>query len=137
MKFRLGSSIIIICFCATILNSCIRQTQLKGHWIGCEIRKPCVDWILTIEGNQFHLIRDDSSRWYNGSFQLNGNCALKKIDLQIDDAHAPSQNGKTILGIYQISSNSLTIVVGRPGKIVRPHSFDDPEGAVIFNFDRT
>lgn len=137
MKFRVCNSILIFCFCATIFSSCNRQTKLEGQWIGCEIRKPCVDWTLTIEGNQFHLIREDSSRWYDGSFQLNNNCALKKIDLQIDDAHAPSQNGKTILGIYQISSNSLTVVVGQPGKPARPLSLDDPEGAVVFNFDRT
>ena len=137
VKFREGNLVIIICFLATIFNSCNRQTKLEGQWIGCEIRKPCIDWTLTIEGNQFHLIQDDSTRWYNGSFQLNNNCALKKIDLQIHDAHASSQNGMTILGIYQVYSNSLTIVVGQPGNPARPLSLDDPEGAVVFNFDRT
>lgn len=135
-RFRNGNLIIIICLFATVLNSCNRQTMLEGQWIGCEIRKPCVDWTLTIKGNQFHLIREDLSKWYNGSFQLNNNCAFKKIDLQIVDADAPSQNGQTILGIYQISSRSLTVVVGQPGQPERPLSLDDYEGAVVFYFDR-
>ena len=137
MKCSVGHSIIIICFCMTIFSSCNRQTELEGPWVGCEIRKPCIDWNFTIQGNQFHVIHEDSFIWYEGRFLLNNNCALKKIDLQINDAHTPSLNGKTILGIYKISGNTLTVVLGQPGKPARPHSLDEPVSAVVFNFDRS
>ena len=136
IKFRDCNSTIIIIFLATILISCDRQTKLEGQWIGCEIRKPCIDWTLTIEGNQFQLVREDSVFWYNGSFELNNNCAPKKIDLKINNTHIPLQKGGTISGIYQISSSSLTVALAQPGQPARPLSLDDSEGAVVFNFDR-
>ena len=137
MKFRVRNSILILFFCTTIFSSCNRQTELEGMWIGCEIRKPCIDWTLTIQGNQFHLIREDSFRWYKGCIQLNNNCALKKIDLQINDTHTRSQNGKTILGIYEINNDTLTVVLGQPGKPARPLSLDEHWGAVVFDFVRS
>ena len=134
MKFKVGKPILIICLCATVFSSCNRQTELEGQWIGCEIRKPLIDWILTIQSNQFYLIREDFDIWYKGRFKLNNNCALKKIDLQINDAHARTQNGKTILGIYEINKDTLTVVLDLPGKQARPLSLDEPRGAVVFNF---
>ncbi len=40
------------------------------------------------------------------------------------------QNGKTIFGIYEIRSDTLTVVVGLPGQPARPLSLDEPRGAV-------
>jgi uncharacterized protein (TIGR03067 family) len=137
MKSRLSNITIIICFFGVVLISCQRQSDLEGLWIGCELRKPCIDWFLTIEGNQFHLIREDAFISYKGRFQLNNNCVHKKIDLQINEAHTQSQNGRTILGIYQISRNLLTVVMGLPGKPSRPLSFDETKGAFVFHFDRS
>ena len=137
MKFSVGDSILIICFCMTIFSSCNRPTELEGPWIGCQIRKPLIDWTLTIQGNQFHLIREEFDMWYKGRFRLNSNCLLKKIDLQIHDTHARSQNGKTMLGIYKINSDTLTVVLGAPGKPARPLSLDEPRDAVVFNFIRS
>ena len=137
MKFSVGGSILLICFCTTIFNSCSRPTELEGPWIGCQIRKPFIDWTLTIQGNQFYLIREDFDQWYKGRFRLNSNCVLKKIDLQIDDTHARSQKGKTVLGIYEFTSDTLTVVLGVPGKPARPLSLDEPIDAVVFDFVRS
>ena len=137
MKSNVGNPILVICFCATIFISCNRQTELEGPWIGCEIRKPLLDWTLTVHDNHFSLIREDFDIWFEGSFRLNSNCVLKKIDLQINDTHERSQKGKTILGIYEIDSDTLTIVLGLPGKQERPLSLDEPSGAVVFNFLRS
>ena len=137
MKSNVGKPILVICFCATIFVSCNRQTELEGPWIGCEIRKPLLDWTLTVHDNHFSLIREDFDIWFEGCFRLNSNCVLKKIDLQINDTHERSQNGKTILGIYEIDSDTLTIVLGLPGKQERPLSLDEPSGAAVFNFVRS
>jgi len=137
MRFRIGNTILVLCFCLTTLGSCIRQNRLEGVWIGCEIRKPLIDWILNIRGNQFYLFREDLDRWYKGRIKLNNNCILKKIDLQIHDAHVRSQTGKTILGIYEINSDTLTVVMGISGKQARPGSFEESRGVMVFNFVRS
>jgi len=137
MKSNVGYPILVICFCATIFISCNRQTELEGPWIGCEIRKPLLDWTLTVQDNHFSLIREDFDTWFEGSFRLNSNCVLKKIDLQINNTYACSQKGKTILGIYEIDSDTLTIVLDLPGKQERPLSLDESSGAVVFNFVRS
>ena len=137
MKPNVGNPILVICFCATIFISCNRQTELEGPWIGCEMRRPLLDWTLTVQDNHFSLIREGFDIWFEGSFRLNSNCVLKKIDLQINDTYARSQKGKTILGIYEIDSDTLTIVLGLPGKQERPLSLDEPSGAVVFNFLRS
>ena len=137
MKSNVGNPILVICFCAAIFISCNRQTELEGPWIGCEIRKPLLDWTLTVQDNHFSLIREDFDIWFEGCFRLNSNCVLKKIDLKINDTHERSQKGKTILGIYEIDSDTLTIVLGLPGKQERPLSLDEPSGAVVFNFVRS
>jgi len=137
MKSNVGYPILVICFCATIFISCNRQTELEGPWIGCEIRKPLLDWTLTVQDNHFSLIREDFDMWFEGSFRLNSNCVLKKIDLQINNTYARSQKGKTILGIYKINSDTLTVVLGAPGKPARPLSLDEPRDAVVFNFIRS
>jgi uncharacterized protein (TIGR03067 family) len=137
MKSNVGNPIIVICFYATIFISCNRQTELEGPWIGCEIRNPILDWALTVQDDHFSLIREDSDIWFEGRFRLNSNCVLKKIDLQINDTHTRSQKGKTILGIYEIGSDTLTIVLDLSGKQERPLSLDEPCGAVVFNFVRS
>lgn len=134
MKLMVDGPILIICFWATIFSSCIRQTELEGRWTGCEIRKPLIDWSLNIQGEQFHLIREDIFIWYKGRFKLNKNCALRKIDFQIDDTNARSQNGNTMLGIYEIDNDILTVVVGIDCNSPRPDSFDESRHAAVFNF---
>ncbi|MGD2015218.1 MAG: hypothetical protein PVH37_10875 [Desulfobacterales bacterium] len=134
MKSNVGNPILVTCFCVAIFISCNCQTELEGPWIGCEIRKPLLDWTFTVQDNHFSLIREDFDMWLEGLFTLNSNCVLKKIDLQINDTYALSQKGKTILGIYEIDRDTLTIVLGRPGIQERPLSLDEPSGAVVFYF---
>ena len=133
MKIRVGILIWIICFCAAIFSSCIGRTELEGHWTGCQIRKPLIDWRLSIQGDQFQLIREDIYTWYKGRLKLNNNCALRKIDFQIVATNSKSQ-GNTLLGIYEISNDTLTLVLTLGASSVRPHSFDESKQAVVFNF---
>ena len=137
MKFKVFSSILILFVCSVHLNGCDYQTALEGKWVGCDIRKPLIDWTLSIQGDRFTLMREDFNLWYEGQFKLNNNCVLKKIDFQIDDTHARALTGKTLFGIYEINRNTLTLVTSEPGKQARPLSFDEPEDAVVFNFVRS
>jgi len=120
-----------------ILDSCSRQSELEGSWIGCEIHRPILDWTLTIAGNQFSLVREDLNVWYKGFLKLNKNCRLKKIDLEDLKTAEPKSTGKTALGIYEVDGETLTILVSKPGGHQRPQSFDEPGKSFEFYFTRT
>ena len=137
MKFKVFSSILILFMCSVHLNGCNFKTTLEGKWIGCDMRKPFIDWALTIQGDRFTLMREDFNLWYEGQITLNNNCILKKIDFKINDTHTHALTGKTLFGIYEINGDTLTLVTSEPGKQVRPLSFDEPEDAVVFNFVRS
>ena len=79
MKGQIFYLIIIVFCCCVQLNGCNCQTALEGSWVGCEIRKPFLEWTLIIEGNRFSLIREDFRHWYSGDLKLNSNCPIKKI----------------------------------------------------------
>ncbi len=119
-----------------ILTSCDYRTELEGSWVGCEIRKPLIDWTLTIKGNQFSLVREDLNLWYKGFLRLNKNCRLKKIDLEVIDTAVQISNGKTSLGIYEVDGDTLTIIATDPGDHLRPLSFDEPGKSSEFFFTK-
>ena len=137
MKFEVFISILILFMCSVYLNGCDCQTALEGKWVGCDIRKPLVDWTLSIQGKNFVLMREDSNRWYEGQFKLNNNCVFKKIDFEINDTHTRALIGKILFGIYEINEYTLILVTSEPGKQARPLSFDDPTDAVVFDFVRS
>ena len=137
MKSNTINLMVILCLGGILLTACNQHTLLEGTWEGCDIRKPLVDWTLTVVHNQFYLIREDFSMWYIGKFKLNNNCLLKKIDLNFSDSHIQINNGITLLGIYEIDGNTLTLITGKAGNRSRPSSLDEYEKTVVFNFVRS
>jgi len=137
MRFEVFISILILFMCSVYLSGCDCQTALEGKWVGCDIRKPLVDWTLSIQGKNFVLMREDSNRWYEGQFKLNNNCVFKKIDFEMNDTYIRALIGKILFGIYEINEDTLILVTGEPGKQARPLSFDEPTNAVVFDFVRS
>ena len=123
-------------FISLFLSSCNCRSELEGSWVGCEVRKPLIDWTLTIKGNQFSLVREDLNLWYKGFLKLNNNCRLKKIDLEVLDTAFQIFNGKTSLGIYEVDGDTLTIIATEPGDHLRPLSFDEPGKSNEFYFTK-
>jgi len=126
----------VLIFLLLFLNSCNRRSELEGSWVGCEVRRPLIDWTLTIKGKQFSLVREDLNAWYKGFIRLNKNCRLKKIDLEVIDTAVPVSNGKMSLGIYEIDGDTLTIIATEPGDHLRPLSFDEPDTSSKFFFTK-
>jgi uncharacterized protein (TIGR03067 family) len=137
MKSKIVLAMLFLFLGGILLGGCNHHTGLEGTWVGCDIRKPLIDWTLTIVDNQFYLVREDLSMWYMGKFNLNNNCFLKKIDLKFSDTHIQIQNGTTLLGIYEIEGNNLTLMTSMPDNPLRPGSFDEYDKAVVFNFVRS
>ena len=119
-----------------IFSSCNRRAELEGLWVGCEVRKPLIDWSLTVKGNQFSLVCEDLGVWYKGLLALNKNSRLKKIDLEVTDTAIQTSNGKTSLGIYEVDGDRLTIIVAELGDHLRPLSFDDPGKSIELYFTK-
>ena len=124
----------VFAFLLILLNSCEHRSELEGSWVGCEVRRPFIDWRLTVKGSQFSLVREDLSEWYKGFLRLNKNCRLKKIDLEIVDTAKQKSNGKSSLGIYEVDGDTLTIIASEPGEHLRPLSFDEPGKSSEFYF---
>ena len=124
----------VFAFLLMFLNACNRRSELEGSWVGCEVRRPLIDWTLTIRGNHFSLVREDLNLWYKGFLRLNKNCRLKKIDLEVMDTAVQTSNGKTSLGIYEVDGDTLTIIATEPGDHLRPLSFDEPGKSIEFYF---
>lgn len=136
MQSKRISIIVVLVFLPLTLTSCGCRTELEGAWVGCEIRKPLIDWTLTIKGSQFSLVREDSSLWYKGLLKLNKNCRLKKIDLVVTETAVQISGGKTSLGIYEVDGDTLTIIATDPGDHLRPLSFDEPGKSSEFYFTK-
>jgi uncharacterized protein (TIGR03067 family) len=126
MQSKCSSFFFVLICLSLFLSSCNRRSELEGSWVGCEVRRPVIDWMLTIKGDQFSLVREDLNLWYKGFLRLNKNCRLKKIDLEVIDAAKQISNGKTSLGIYEVNGDTLTIIATEPGDHLRPLSFDEP-----------
>jgi uncharacterized protein (TIGR03067 family) len=136
MRSKSFSFIFILIVLLLFLSSCNRRSELEGSWVGFEVRRPLIDWTLTIKGNQFSLVREDLNVWYKGFLSLNKNCRLKKIDLEVIDTAVPVSNGKTSLGIYEVDGDTLTIIATDPGDHLRPLSFDEPCRSSEFFFTK-
>jgi uncharacterized protein (TIGR03067 family) len=128
---------LIILFIVTLLfGACSKYPELEGTWVGYADGRPPADWTLTIQGDQYNLIREESGTWYRGQIKLNNNCILKKIDFNIMNTSVQAHKGKTSLGIYKIEEDTLTIVASKPGRHVRPLSFNEFEKAIVYIFVR-
>jgi uncharacterized protein (TIGR03067 family) len=136
MRSKSFSFFFALIFILLFLSSCTRRSELEGTWVGCEVRRPLIDWTLTIKGNQFSLVREDLNVWYKGFLSLNKNCRLKKIDLEVINTAVQISNGKTSLGIYEVDGDTLTIIATEPGDHLRPLSFDEPCKSSEFYFTK-
>jgi uncharacterized protein (TIGR03067 family) len=136
MKLNRYNIFIILFIVAMLFGACGKCPELEGTWVGYADGKPPADWTLTIQGDQYNLIREESGTWYNGQIKLNNNCVLKKIDFNITNTSVQTHKGKTSLGIYKIEEDTLTIVASKPGRHTRPLSFNDFEKAIVYIFVR-
>ena len=138
MKLSTGRSVCIALIFALIAPcfGCGAPQELQGTWIGYAADKPRQDWILTIRDDKFSLTTEDFSKCFTGQLALNSNCGIKKIDLEYCEQSKCSYDRNISYGIFKIEDDTLTLVAGQPGQNIRPHSFEDPDDAVIFIFEK-
>ncbi|UCE50888.1 MAG: hypothetical protein JSV31_16625 [Desulfobacterales bacterium] len=131
MGFRRGKLFLLLFMLNMLLVACSTPAELEGTWIGYQIGDPHLDWILTIQHNQFNMICEDLSMWYSGHLKLNNNCERNKINLEIKNTAVAAYNGKTLFGIYKVEEDTLILVANEAGKDARPLSFDDETAEIV------
>jgi uncharacterized protein (TIGR03067 family) len=136
MKLKKYNIFIILFMVTLFFGACSKCPELEGTWVGYADGKPPADWTLTIHGDQYNLIREESDTWYSGQIKLNKNCVFKKIDFNITNTSVQAHKGKASLGIYKIEEDTLTIVTSSPGRHIRPLSFNEFEKAIVYIFVR-
>lgn len=138
MEFRRCKLFLLLFMLNMLLVACSTPAELEGTWLGYQIGDPHLDWILTIQHNQFNMICEDLSMWYSGHFKLNNNCERNKVNLEIKNTAVAAYNGKTSFGIYKIEEDTLILVANEPGKDARPLSFDDETAEIVaFVFEKS
>jgi clostripain len=97
---------------------------------------PGAEAILTFKGDGFRVKQRDGTS-PKGTFKLDPSTTPKSIDLKIEEE---SDDGKTttVLGIYQLEGDKLTVCIGDPGSGDRPKEFATREGSryLLLRFKR-
>ena len=95
-------------------------TELEGTWTGYELGGDA-GWTFILTGNTFSTT--GPGEWHTGTFSLNTGASPKQMNALITDSAISIYIGSTMLGIYQLSGDTLTIAAHEPGDPTRPTSF--------------
>src|SRR5262249_28722416 len=96
---------------------------------------PDAEATLILKGDGFRVQqRDSTSR--TGNFKLDASATPKTIDLKIEEK--PGEKSTTVLGIYQLEGDKLTVCFGEPGSGDRPKEFATKAGSpnLLLKFQR-
>jgi len=114
-----------------------RVTELEGAWIGSPVSpvdSPQESWIFIVSKNR--AIAALPTGWLRGTFQLDTVASPKQIDIIIQQCYPQDYVGKTVLAIYKLDGNTLTLAGFEPGVTTRPTSFQKEEGIAIVVFTK-
>jgi uncharacterized protein (TIGR03067 family) len=111
------------------------QATLQGTWSGRQIRieHPCS---LIISGTNYEF-RDeaDTNAWNKGTFTLREDTNPRQYIAVISECNFPKFVGKTVMAIYQLEGDTLTMTWNAPGNPAAPSAFD-ARGAACMELKR-
>jgi uncharacterized protein (TIGR03067 family) len=118
----------LLLFCAAALTACKKDegppdapAEVQGTWSGYEVLGRSGTWTLIIAGRA--LSTSGPGEWAKGSVNANPAANPKEVNFVINEASLPQYVGKTSLGIYKISNDTLTVALNAPGVTRRAVSF--------------
>lgn len=102
------------------------QKALQGKWQGVIKGRDNVE--LTFSGNEWSLIsKDKDDHHFKGTFTLDPKAKPNAIDMKISAGGDKAKDyvGKTSLGIYELSGDTLRWAASEPGRDERPTEFTE------------
>jgi len=111
------------------------SVTLQGTWSGRQLRieHPCS---LIISGQNYEFQDDsDNNAWNKGTFTLREDTTPRQCVLTINDCHLPQLVGQTVMAIYKLDGDTLTMTWNAPGKPAAPTAFD-AHGAACMELKR-
>ena len=144
-KHSFFKSILFLAFCSMIPISCTTTsspngpaagaTELEGTWAG-HMSGDTSTYTFAFTQNSFALKSSylpAGTDAYSGTFSTNTAANPKQVDSYVTQCPLNAAYiGKTSLGIYKISNDTLTYAGNEPGNTQRPASFAyDPTGATV------
>ena len=110
------------------------DSELVGNWQGYIIEDGGIkeDVVFTISADimDIHIYENlgDDEIYMTWSYSINNDASPKQIDITITEYPLSEFIGATILSIYKIEGNVLTIVFKEFDHDIRPTSFDYSDG---------
>lgn len=95
--------------------------ELEGTWEMFGVDGYPEEWTFVFSGDLYSATGPSES--FSGTFTSNTNASPKEIDLLCSEISESSLEGQTAIGIYQITGNTLTLAINKPGLATRPSSF--------------
>lgn len=115
------------------------QKALQGKWEGVIEGKDQLTF--TFKDNKWTLQAKEKKEFsFSGTFKLDAAAKPKAIDLKIEGGSDKEKTekyiGKTSLGIYEISGDTLRWCASEPGNTDRPTAFEKGAGHLLVEFKR-
>ena len=106
------------------------RNELKGNWTGRMVGDPDNIWKYEFYDSTMRALYNDLE-YYRGAYTVNTAATPKQLNVYIDSSLDFSSIGKTVLAIYKISNDTLTLAGKVPGETPRPVDFVQNLGAGI------
>ena len=112
-------------------------TTLQGTWNGRQLNNTSDHQCsLIISGNNYEFQDEaDSNSWNKGTFTLREDTNPRQYIAVVSECHVPQFEGKTVMAIYRLENDTLTMASSAPGKSEAPAAFD-ARGVAQMEFKR-
>lgn len=114
------------------------QKALEGVWAGKGDGPET--FTFTIKGNTWELKESKKEKefFFKGTFTLDVKAKPHTIDMKVEEGgkEIDKYKGKTALGIYELSGDTLKWCANEPGEKDRPKEFSDKGKSLFVEFKR-
>jgi uncharacterized protein (TIGR03067 family) len=83
---------------------------------------------LVFDGDKYTILRD-GERLIAGTYKVNNDVKPAQIDMAIDESQNADDQGKTVLGIIEVTGDGMKWCTGGPRSTERPKEFASEDGS--------
>lgn len=112
-----------------------KGAELEGTWVGTTGEGYGGEWTFVISKGKMEVKGPDYD-FYSGTITLNTKTNPNQAEFKIDKCSPPEYVGETLLGIYKLNGNKLTLAASEPGSTSRPAFLESGGGAMLFSLTR-